>query len=1386
MPSIDGSKFSLANIFRSNSDSTGSKPRKDKKAAKLHRNGVSLPAVPQDGASRSQPAGMQNGVANGTDGHAHEGVTTMSVQMPVPQPYTLGSARTRGSITATELAVATGAQLSRTEKLLDAAEDAIPVVDPSLQMIVDTMKPALTTLDTAQTRQTIERGVQHFMEDIPWLMKALDDVAKIHPFVSVAVLAFKAVYTLELTRRENDKRIISLYVEMKDMITVLVQLRGVKDPNDIGLDGRTIEARLQGLSQQTAEDIKDCANTCDIYSRKKLLVKVLRGLDWEEKLRSFIRLFTKRRAEFEFALACHNARTVDELKVHSDEMKVKLAALDDKMDIIMKMFAKFMTSDEKQLASKVEEMGGIKLVLNNDTVLKELTASDPDRRRVDGPSGAKVSASALDDLKTELGEDLENAMKRNLKNFEAKFELQKKQIEKVAREEGDRVIGAVTGFVSQGPHDKIKDAELRELWHNMNWRGNVKTRLFVLTLRDHFREKAMDAKKKAQHDDQDNADTGDTWALDYLGGSWTRIQPMMEAFDDDASGYISITEINQFIELCPPELNWSFPRWLAYWAIGWRVTATEYRDKIQGILQQMLDMLSQLLPENRYCADRYLTTVWPIAVTLTMSLDRDYSYLQGRFQEYVDIEEERIQKNLEAVHYRIDAVDTLYLMVGSGRIEKSILVLLYLLVKHDLEKFLIAQSKDAVGIRYDELKELYSQQKLDLDQQFSTIAARLFRYWHDSSELWSADDTKRPDWNDYWYTLDDPGPASDPEVILKYPLELDYPFDCSVYEDQFDSVAAAGLETTIQVQALLGTWNGFLFTDDEYPLAPMCSFHFRVSTRDDVDFEASGKDFDGYLYTVSGRCIPTEEGTVKVTFTYISDNQTEYFSGCLDEASSIIGTWGRDEDTDYHYSKLILRKIPWEVMCSRPSPSAFDNNMARALWRFAISAVLYQVRRSLWSWSFFRERRDNRRRFIALNIRNWTYGRTLNSEETTEYLRLRQSFSAEDASFYRSIRDYQLRIIPRHHEYLCDYCGGSIGGGRIICLDCPTPQAQFWRPTTFCDDERCVAQAVTVTKAYGEKSHLHLPTHDLMKVRTVLHRKDIPQLTTRAKWTLERCRTIIEPSHDASNLSDERQGSPGRLQLDNVRLESLQPTSFIGTGEAKTLRTIPYSQEDGSSSLEGQLGGPEALQSHAHEVDDSSNCSRPLDLEVLPENHLDETKSTSAEGTGVAENRPVEDTQREDMGGLNIMCNVCETVLNDKEFWFCMECEEHYICDDCDSKFLLACTICRHPYTQPTWYYGKGPNDNFMCHTCSTQGRPPWEELEKESPHVYTHPLVRCKKRVFDVRDDQPRSMDQRLSILEEKVIMVDKRLSQIERGLEAILSKLDGQPQPNGVKQLA
>jgi len=99
--------------------------------------------------------------------------------------------------------------------------------------VVDTLAvPVKALMDTPHLAENIQKGVNTFMEAVPALMKALDEVAKIHPFISgtsplllrmgapderrpraVAVLAFKAVYTLETKRRENDKRVLALYVE---------------------------------------------------------------------------------------------------------------------------------------------------------------------------------------------------------------------------------------------------------------------------------------------------------------------------------------------------------------------------------------------------------------------------------------------------------------------------------------------------------------------------------------------------------------------------------------------------------------------------------------------------------------------------------------------------------------------------------------------------------------------------------------------------------------------------------------------------------------------------------------------------------------------------------------------------------------------------------------------------------------------------------------------------------------------------------------------------------------------------------------------------------------------------------------------------------------------
>lgn len=105
------------------------------------------------------------------------------------------------------------------------------------------LRPELVS-EVKDAVQALTNGISTFLHDVHWLVKVLDEVARIHPFVAgmdmcssifhgyddeavifdlAPILAFKAVYTMERTRQENDKRIISLYVAMKDMIAVLVQ-----------------------------------------------------------------------------------------------------------------------------------------------------------------------------------------------------------------------------------------------------------------------------------------------------------------------------------------------------------------------------------------------------------------------------------------------------------------------------------------------------------------------------------------------------------------------------------------------------------------------------------------------------------------------------------------------------------------------------------------------------------------------------------------------------------------------------------------------------------------------------------------------------------------------------------------------------------------------------------------------------------------------------------------------------------------------------------------------------------------------------------------------------------------------------------------------------------
>lgn len=79
-------------------------------------------------------------------------------------------------------------------------------------------------------------------------------------------------------------------------------------------------------------------------------------------------------------------------------------------------------------------------------------------------------------------------------------------------------------------------------------------------LRDHFHDKwDVEHKKQISKEVSPMASQKDDWALGFL--TISRLQAVREAFDDDASGYITVVEVNSFTRSRPGE--WRYETYCA-------------------------------------------------------------------------------------------------------------------------------------------------------------------------------------------------------------------------------------------------------------------------------------------------------------------------------------------------------------------------------------------------------------------------------------------------------------------------------------------------------------------------------------------------------------------------------------------------------------------------------------------------------------------------------------------------------------------------------------------------------------------------------------------------------------------------------------------------------
>ncbi|KAI9448651.1 hypothetical protein F5148DRAFT_1153428 [Russula earlei] len=1110
---------------------------------RMARSTPTLPLAPDSENSTSERAVPETSLSMPLHASPSDYLTTPAVEPPpgiipaiIPVP---------DKLTAAWDAVKDDPKGPNVSRGLDGADDEAVTVQDNAAPFMPIITATVLAAQQTDVAKAVKEGIDKLAEGMPVFMKALDELKSLHPAIggesvqwsirscvtetTVVVLVFKTVYTLELKRRENDKKILSLFVGMRDMMGALFLLKDIENDKVIGPNGISLEDRLKVLVDRTADDIKTCSNVCDAYTKKRPLAKVLLSSVWDARLLEFVQLFANRRKEFEFELTMHASQGIDNANAKLDAIG---EALNEQMDAMKALFQQLVSPEQKRLSELVAAKGGVKALKEDDKLLFELEKAERQSvGYIQGGCGTHVSGAVQGHQSEDIFEDPSIAVEKNLSVFSRKFEAQRNQIVDelalVVKRESDRVIQEVKG----GPHERILDRSVHEIWTEMGWRGNVKARHFVLAFRDYYLERLNSGAKSVLGMSTSGINhpvDPDAWAVKYI--DIIRLQPIMEAIDDDSSGFITIGEMNRFTASRP--IDWSLPHWVAYWAVGFRASIIDYAHKIEELYAKMDGIRTEVPPLNRQAIITYFAYTWQfvhslIAPLLSLESGKDDN---DKFKSYLEAEEARLGNNLNAVDYIIDGTDTLTLITG------TVFPLLYLLMKRHYEIMRTMRTKvldsrvlwenknsidcvqEALIDRVVDLMNNFTQQKLDVEKKFKDFAYGMFTYIYDPATLWAGahmldldpQTTPYDDANEDQTTVVD-------EFIRLFEISDEPSLDYWVYDGHsIEDVPNYG-NVESPLKEILGHWHGYFYESggirETQGTDSMVTLVLEPA-EGERDFKANAWSNRG-RFTINGSWSVDDNKIMQIAFKMKFRTGfwiPIFFSGHFDpDRDALTGVWGYSADPEGSMGPLEFRRIPPRYLTVYPSPALFGN--------FAISAVRNDIRQQRYSWSYFAQRRDDRETVVSFSIRYLFFGKPLDQEEIQRLCTAVQRLTSTDACFYGSMVN-RKRVRTLIHEFYCDYCGGFIGGTRLFCVDCITKSDTF-NTVDFCydSDSRCIEERIDYRDDLKEP---HEPSHWLVKLRTSVAFQHLGGLYKSARAAIERVEELLPKIVAAAQQSAEQ------------------------------------------------------------------------------------------------------------------------------------------------------------------------------------------------------------------------------------------------------------------------
>ncbi|KDR82349.1 hypothetical protein GALMADRAFT_817903 [Galerina marginata CBS 339.88] len=1061
-------------------------------------------------------------------------------------------------------------------------------------------------------------SLDSWVETASVVLEGLVALGNVHPILGVAIFTFHSVISLDLSRRKNDRKVLAVYLQMQNMMSAMFQLRKIKHIHVQERERESDRAQLQSLIKAIAEDIRECGCILTHYQGRKTISKLVNASKYERRFADHIQKFSLRRSELQSLLSAFTAAGIDAANVAIVEVGQKLDSVDHKLETVMGLFRKLDTPREQDVVKFLKDHGGAEECVSKDDLLIGLLAKagqSPEARKAGG-SEKEAFISLRKELDAELKENLDEVLASSLSRFEKLLIVQSNNVEHqghLLQEHNmklDKLISTSILILEEGKLTKkavlsdttvkLKDPELQEIWDRMGLKRSVKAKHFVLTLRDHLltdrslpgtafpyqlltppaeepepvlpssrptlRLELTSSQKKFESD-------SDEWIFDFI--DVTHVQPVVEAMDEDGSGFISVKEANKFALSRPKGV--SLLHWFAYWAAGWHVNIMNYRTKLYSIMLEMHHAFSSVHLANQAFVGCYLNDLNFLRIEGLLRSTKPLPHNARKERKICDIAasvaasmEHRLLTNLKEMSFVVDSASDVTLIAGSRRVETWILPLLFLVLTQHLKIIKLARTRilhanellvhsgalanifSVFDARMRKLEAIFNQTHRDVESQFANHAYGMFLTSFKGTAALPALNTLLKAGGD-----DHPWPDSvaNPKEPLSVSILVNGLGPTFQYEEPDLNPAAAPLEHT--PHPIEGGWIGVCTLGDVSEIAHLGAFQFIIGPVVDKAIGGKGINFLGSVSVDGAVGTANEDGVINVSLVIVYPQRGVLVcQGQFDSRKNTIeGTWSEDVavecrqkcsevdgDVDeekpstqghFYITKVSPDIFRFRYLLDGPSPDP-SWSIARRRWAFATEAVLFQTQRRLGSWNFFHARISDRRKWIELRSRGklnhyLDTGRGfLTDNHDGEFSLLRRSIPPSIARLYEGLATY---LHDRQVYFLgsasCDVCHQPVAFTHLLCITCIGED--MTNHIDLCPE--CIeSQEFNTTKNF-----VHQFSHSLIQASHLIPYPELPILIPRARLLSERIKNSVKASEDRKNSTRD---------CDNKALKGMKDADF--------------------------------------------------------------------------------------------------------------------------------------------------------------------------------------------------------------------------------------------------